>query len=83
MRSNKLKLNPDKTHLITLGTQERLRNLSQKVVVEMDGIVLSEDNENTELLLGCHIQANLKWKKQVEVTMNKLKKRLAGLSKLK
>ena len=83
MRSNKLKLNPDKTHLITLGTQERLRKLSQKVVVKMDDIALNEDEGNTELLLGCHIQANLKWRKQVQFTMNKLKLRLAGVSKLK
>ena len=77
MRSNKLKINPDKTHLLTLGTTERLRNLSEKVVVKMDGITLDEDEENSELLLGCHIQANSKWKKQVQVTVNKLKKKIS------
>ena len=38
MRSNKLKLNPGKTHVMTLGTSQRLRLLEQPVQVRMDGI---------------------------------------------
>ena len=43
MRSNKLKLNPGKTHIMTVGTRERIRNLPEKVKVEMDSILLVED----------------------------------------
>ena len=38
MRCNKLKLNPDKTHILTVGTEQKLRTLSQTVQVTMDGI---------------------------------------------
>ena len=37
----------------------------------------------TETLLGVQIQPNLKWHKQVEDLLKKLKKRLAGLSHLR
>ena len=79
MRSNLLKLNPDKTHVMTVGTAERLQNLPSTVQVSMDGVVLKEDSENTELLLGCHIQANLKWHYQIESLLKKLKRRITGL----
>ena len=83
MRSNKLKLNPGKTHIMTVGTRERIRNLPEKVKVEMDSILLVEGEESSELLLGCHIQANLKWNNQVYSVLDKLRKRLVGLAKLK
>ena len=38
MNSNQFKLNAGKTHLLTLGTEARLRNLDDKVDVTMDGI---------------------------------------------
>ena len=82
MRSNRLKLNPGKTHLMTVGTGERLR-ISEELHVTMDNILLKEDKDKCELLLGCHIQANLKWKKQVDELLLKLKTRLVGLLKLK
>ena len=60
MRMNKLKLNPDKTHIMTVGTAERLRTLPQLVQVTMNSVVLEEDSEKSEVLLGCQIQSNLK-----------------------
>ena len=83
MRSNKLKLNPDKTHIMTMGTTERLRILPSKVQVTMDDVELKEDDKNTELLLGCHIQANLKWNTQIENLQRKLSKRITGLMKIR
>ena len=82
MKSNKLKLNPGKTHLITLGTSQRLR-ISTQIEVYMDGVLLEENPEHSEVLLGCQIQGNLKWQKQVQVLKGKLRTRLIGLAKLK
>ena len=82
MRSNRLKLNPDKTHLLTVGTAERLRHTNE-LDVTMDNIRLQQNEDNCEQLLGCRVQANLKWKRQTKVLISKLKTRLAGLAKLK
>ena len=49
----------------------------------MDGIELQESADGFEYLLGCYIQSNLKWKKQVTELAAKLKKRLIGLVTLK
>ena len=38
-----LKLIADKTHIMTLGTKERLALPGNKVAVHMDGILLKED----------------------------------------
>ena len=83
MASNQFKLNASKTHLMTVGTGERLRNLETKVDVVMDGVQLVESKENCELLLGCDLQSNLKWHTQVENLVKKLRKRLVGLNSLK
>ena len=83
MRSNKLKLNPEKTHIMTLGTGERLRKLPQLVQVSMDNVILQEDSEKSEMLLGCQIQANLKWQNQIKVLLGKLRTRLLGLGALR
>ena len=82
MRTNKLKLNPGKTHLMTLGTSQRLR-ITNQIQVSMDGLLLKENPGHSEMLLGCQVQANLKWQKQVQVLHSKLKTRLLGLGKLK
>ena len=79
MVQNKLKLNPDKTHMITLGTENRLRVLDAPLKVEMDQVLLQEDSNKSEILLGCRIQGNLKWDKHVVDVMDKLKIRLTGL----
>ena len=78
-----LKLNPGKTHVMTIGTEQRLRTRREHLEVIMDGVVLQEDPSNEEVLLGCHIQSNMKWSKQYCSLMLKLKKRVAGLEKIK
>ena len=83
MGSNQFKLNADKTHLMTVGTLERLRMLTTKVEVTMDEVALEESNEKCEFMLGCYLQSNLKWHEQVDNLVKKLKKRLVGLSSLK
>ena len=64
MSSNQLKLNADKTHLLTVGTLQRLNGLPENVKVTMDGVELEESVEKCELLLGCIVEPNLKWKLQ-------------------
>ena len=83
MGSNQFKLNVDKTHLLTVGTGERLRILDSKVEVEMDGVQLEESIEGCETMLGCELESNLKWHAQLENLLDKLKKRLVGLASLK
>ena len=83
MQSNQFKLNASKTHLLTVGTGERLSGLKEKVQVQMDGVKLVESKEPSEFLLGCDIQPNLKWNVQVEKLIGKLKTRLVGLTSLK
>ena len=83
MRSNRMKLNPEKTHILTIGTKERLNVIPHTVKVTMDDVQLEEGPEGSELLLGCQIQANMKWKSQVEVLTKKLRKRLTGIRNLK
>ena len=83
MNSNQLKLNADKTHLLTVGTLQRLNSLPENVQVTMDGVNLEESMEKYELLLGCIVEPNLKWKLQVKRLVEKLKTRLTGLSSIK
>ena len=68
---------------MTVGTGRRLRMQDSSVVVTMDGCVLGESVDKVETLLGVQIEPNLKWHKQVEELIKKLKKRLAGLSHLR
>ena len=63
---NKLKLNADKTHLMTVGTRERLQLQNSQVVVMMDGFKLEESEDKVETLRGCEIEPTLKWHKQIE-----------------
>ena len=83
MAENKLKLNADKTHVMTLGTMERLRMPGNQVSVWMDGFHLEESQEKCETLLGCQISANLKWHDQVQELLKKLKNRLTGLAHIR
>ena len=83
MEENKLKLNADKTHVMTLGTDQRLKMPGNKVTVKMDGVTLEESDNQYEIMLGVFIQTNLKWNKQIKNLLGKLKKRIAGLTHLK
>ena len=83
MSENLLQLNADKTHILTLGTAERLAQTGSRLKVSMDGILLQEDLQHRETLLGIVIEANLKWHGQVETLLAKLKARLAGLAHVK
>ena len=83
MTSNRFKLNASKTHLMTVGTGERLRNLGSRVRVTMDGVELEESEGACEMLLGCHLQPDLKWHSQIENLVSKLRARLVGLYSLK
>jgi hypothetical protein len=83
MVENQLKLNADKTHILTLGTQERLSKPGNAVSITMDGFVLEESLEKSETLLGIEIDSNLKWHSQIGKLLDKLKKRLAGLAHVK
>ena len=83
MWQNQLCLNADKTHLLVTGTSQRMKrmDIDRDLNVVMDGFSLTESEEHSEYLLGVHIQADLKWTKQVDELKSKLKTRLTGLSK--
>ena len=83
MGCNRFKLNPDKTHLMTVGTSERLQTLTEKLKVAMDNVNLEETEGNVELLLGIKMQSNLKWSEQIQYLAGRLRSRLNGLDKLK
>ena len=83
MEWNKLKLNAGKTHILTVGTSVRVNNLTSPVEVVMDNITLQESPERYETLLGVQIEYHLKWHQTLKDLLSKLKKRLAGLSKLR
>ena len=85
MWQNQLCLNADKTHLMVTGTSQRMKrmNIPEGLNIVMDGFNLSESEEHSEYLLGVHIQADLKWTKQVDELKSKLKTRLTGLSKIR
>ena len=65
MIENRLKLNPEKTHQLTLGTQQRIRSLERQLEVFVDNVALQEESTGRQLLLGCLIQADLKWRHQI------------------
>ena len=83
MMRNKLRLNVDKTHLITVGTRNRIAGLPSEIMVEMDSVKLKESVEKSEVLLGVSVENNLKWHQTVNTLKMKLKSRIAGLSKLR
>ena len=83
MRENRFKLNASKTHILTVGTSIRVNNLNSPIKVEMDNITLIEDSGRTESLLGIELEFSLKWHKSIQKVQSKLKKRLAGLARLR
>ena len=83
MKSNKLKLNAQKTHILTMGTQQRLSRLPRNLEVTMDNVLLKESPSKSEVLLGCMIDSNLKWKSHIDMLISKLVKRLSSLSHIR
>ena len=49
----------------------------------MDNIVLEQSKKVSEVMLGVHIQNDLKWSCQIKSLSNKLKTRLAAIQKIK
>ena len=82
MQKNKLKLNASKTHILTVGTAQKLDRLNDSVQVFMDGLALQESQSQSESVLGCVITANLKWRGHCNSLVVKLKSRLQGLKML-
>ena len=78
-----LKLNAQKTHILTVGTSQKLRALVNKVQVSIDGFLVKQDTDSHELLLGCQIDSNLKWQSHVNQMKLKLKMRLSALIRLR
>ena len=83
MVDNRLKVNPEKTHLLTVGTERRLRQQESQVQVSMDRVQLQESAQSSELLLGVFIEPSLKWHRQIREVLKKLQLRLCALEKLK
>ena len=83
MKSNKLKLNTDKTHIMTIGTQQRLSSLTERLQVRLDDRQLLHDPSGSESLLGCKMDACLKWNHQVESLLSKLSRRISAISYLR
>ena len=83
MSKNQFKLNPDKTHILLLGTQRRLNMTEENLNVFMDGVQLKENELHCEKMLGCLVQSNLKWSNQISKLKESLKKRLAGVYNLR
>ena len=76
MKMNKLKLNPDKTHLMTKGTAQKLSNIPRLLKLKMDSVLLNHNESGYEKLLGCNVSKSLKWNHQVQEILAKLVKRL-------
>ena len=66
MKANRLKLNHDKTKVMTMGTRQRLTN-TRPLNVQIDGVMLKQKTAESEHLLGCQIQSDIKWTKLVSL----------------
>ena len=83
MQSNLLKLNASKTHILTVGTSQKMLHLPRKITVSMDNVTLVEDESKCEKLLGCYVSSDLKWDQNIKNVLSKLKLRLISLEKIK
>ena len=82
MQSNKLKMNPQKTQLMAMGTQKRLGNVRPLKVI-VDNVTIQEDRDKCQTLLGCNIFSNMKWDHHVNTLEKKLAARLNGLRQIR
>ena len=83
MIENKLKLNPEKTHSLLVGTSARISRATEPLRVSIGNTQVSESSSKSEKLLGIQIESNLKWHKALAELQLKLKSRLAALTKLR
>ena len=83
MEGNRLKLNADKTHLLTVGTSNRVNRLMQPVSVVIDDMHIKQSPHKSERLLGIQMDYDWKWRSILHDLQSKLKHRLAGLLKLR
>ena len=60
MKSNKLKTNPDKTHVLLMGIHRRLSATNRPLKVQINGEVLCGSESKSQNLLGCVISVDLK-----------------------
>ena len=81
MQQNMLKINPEKTHVMTVGSKARIAMLPRKLNVKMGNVTLEQSN--SQLLLGCWIEDSLKWTKQISFLVSKLVTRLNALNHLR
>ena len=82
MKANKLKLNPEKTHMMLIGTKQGIDSFQEHLRVKMGSAQIAENTDKCELLLGCTIQCDLKWNSQISMVSSKLSKRISALSNL-
>ena len=59
MACNKMKINPEKTHILALGTPEWLRTLETRPIVLVDNVTIQKDPKKYDILFGCSINVNL------------------------
>ena len=76
MESNCLKLNDDKTHLVIMSTQHSRAKSQSANLVELTTPTKTIKPSNTEKLLGCWIQEDLKWTSHLRDSENSLFKSL-------
>ena len=79
MQKNRLCLNIDKTHLMVIGTNQRLKRLSITDNLDMQMGNFSLTQSNSENLLGIIVQADLKWTNYDDELKTELQGRLQGL----
>ena len=83
MVANKLVINADKTHLVVMGTR---RSEAARQVVELRAGQHTIHPSETEKLLGCSINQNLKWQTHIQTgessLLKQLNSRLNGLKKV-
>ena len=82
MNSNKLVINPDKTHLMVMAN----KNNNKRVEVSLQAGEYTIKPSETEKLLGGQLHQSLKWNKHLrdnkESLMNQLTSRINGLKRV-
>jgi hypothetical protein len=77
MRNNKLKLNDEKTHLLVMDTGQSRARVQAAKLVEIRTPTGTIKPTSSEKLLGCWIDANLKWSEHIRDNKENLVRSLA------